>query len=173
MFNMPIKKKSLNAIHWSSDADSQNDHVVGHSPPQQYPWLVQSATSVTSRLNLPTQEKRKSLLQLPHFHKTLAKVLEVSSGGPENKTQQQQQARMNLELEGFHRPLSKQSALTKQSLKSHCKPKFTISLLIHQNASSLNNSIKAKTELASSHMRQHMSLSTCTAKQIRNGKQMT
>lgn len=123
----------------------------------------------------PTHSRKEKITftATPFPQDSDAKVLEVSSGGPENKTQQQQQARMNLELEGFHRPLSKQSALTKQSLKSHCKPKFTISLLIHQNASSLNNSIKAKTELASSHMRQHMSLSTCTAKQIRNGKQMT
>jgi len=36
----------------------------------------------------------------------------------------------------------------------------------------VKDSTKAKTELASSHMRQHMSLSTCIVKQIPNGKQM-
>lgn len=33
MFNMPIKKKSFNAIHRGTDAGNQNDHVAGHSPP--------------------------------------------------------------------------------------------------------------------------------------------
>lgn len=32
MFNMPIKKKSFNAIHGGSDVDSQNDRVVGQGP---------------------------------------------------------------------------------------------------------------------------------------------
>lgn len=62
MFNMPIKNKSLNANQWGSDVDSQNDHVVGHSPPQQYPRLGQATMAVQLSLNPPTPEKRKSPL---------------------------------------------------------------------------------------------------------------
>lgn len=63
---------------------------------------------------------------------------------------------MDLGLEGFHRSLSKKSALRKQ-LRDHCKSEFIISHLINQNACSPHNSINAKSELASSHMQQHMS----------------
>lgn len=44
-----------------------------------------------------------------------------------------------------------------KQLRDLCKSKFIISHLINQNACSLHSSIKAKTELASSHMQQHMS----------------
>lgn len=65
------------------------------------------------------------------------------------------------------------SAITKPSPKS---PLWTKTHNFSFNSSewklSVNNSIKAKTELASSHTWQHMPLPTCTAKQISNGKRM-